>query len=274
MQHAERERWQVSGSGPEVYELEIVPALFGPWAETVVNLASPQSVERVLDLACGTGVVARPAAQRVGPSGKVVGLDLNPGMLAVARSLPPVPGASIEWREDDGVNIPLADSSFDLVICQLGLQFFTDRPKSLTNMHRVLTKEGRLVLLVWRPIQYSPGFLAMANSLRKHIGPDAAKIMHAPFSLGNARELQNLLNEAGFNNTVVHIGIGSARFPSSERMVSSYVAASPLSSYVTKTSEHAQTSLVKDVSAAMEQYTDDEGLIFPIEGNLAIAKKQ
>ena len=270
----ERERWQFSGTAAEVYERNVVPAVFGPWAETVADQALLQPGERVLDLACGTGVVARLAAQRVGTSGKVVGLDLSPGMLAVARSLPPVPGAPIEWREGDAVNIPLTDSSFDVVICQLGLQFFADKSKALRNIFRVLNDKGRLVLLVWRPIQYSPGFAALATALGRQIGGEAEEMIHTPFSLGDREELRTLLQGAGFKNIVIRIEVGPVRFPSSENMVSSYIAATPLSGHVAKASERARMLLVKDFSEVMEHYTDDEGVVFPIEGNLAVATKR
>ena len=79
-------QWQVAGSAPEVYERELVPAVFGVWAPILVELAQPRAGERVVDVACGTGIVARIAATRVGPTGAVVGIDLNPGMLSVARS--------------------------------------------------------------------------------------------------------------------------------------------------------------------------------------------
>jgi SAM-dependent methyltransferase len=119
------------GSAAEIYKRHMVPAIFGPWAEDLVACAAPQPGERVLDVACGTGVVARLVAQRVGPAGQVVGLDLNPGMLTVARALPPSQGAMIAWREGNASAIPLADAAFDLVLCQQGLQFFPDRPAAL-----------------------------------------------------------------------------------------------------------------------------------------------
>lgn len=271
-QQAARDQWQFSETAAEVYERRVVPAIFGPWSKTTVDLASLQPGERVLDLACGTGAVARLAARRVGPPGKVVGLDSSPGMLAVARSLP-VSGAQIEWREADAVNNPLPDSSFDVVICQLGLQFFADKPKALKNMFRVLDKGGRLVLLVWRPIQYSPGFAALARALGRQIGGEAEKMMHVPFSLGDREELRSLLRGAGFENVVIQIAVGPVRFSSSEDLVKSYVAATSLSGQVTKATAQAQALLVKDFSEAMEHYTDDEGLTFPIEGHLATTTK-
>ena len=91
-------QWQqVGGNAAEVYERHLVPAMFAPWAPGIVAAAHVRPAERVLDVACGTGVVTRLAAARVGGAGRVVGLDLHAAMLAVARALPPVPGARIAW---------------------------------------------------------------------------------------------------------------------------------------------------------------------------------
>jgi ubiquinone/menaquinone biosynthesis C-methylase UbiE len=145
------------GSAPEVYERHLVPAIFGPWAEDLLAFALPKPAERVLDLACGTGVVARLAAQRVGPSGSIVGIDLNPGMLAVARSVTAPHGAQIEWRESNVNALPFHDATFDVALCQQGLQFFPDRSAALREVRRVLVPRGRIALSVWRSRQYSPG---------------------------------------------------------------------------------------------------------------------
>jgi SAM-dependent methyltransferase len=115
-------QWQVAGSAPEVYERELVPAVFGPWAPLVIALADLEPEECVLDLACGTGVVARIAAEKVGERGAIVAADLNPGMVTVARSLQAPAGATIEWREADAGALPFAGEAFDAVLCQLGLQ--------------------------------------------------------------------------------------------------------------------------------------------------------
>ena len=128
-------QWQVAGSAPEVYERELVPAVFGVWAPILVELAQPRPGERVVDVACGTGIVARIAATSVGPTGAVVGVDLNPGMLSVARSV--VPTGSIQWQEASADKLPFPDGSFNVVYCQLGLQFFADRAAALREMRRV-----------------------------------------------------------------------------------------------------------------------------------------
>jgi len=153
-------QWQVAGSAPEVYERELVPAVFGVWAPIIVDLAQPRPGERVLDVACGTGIVARIAAARVGPTGSVVGVDLNPGMLSVARSVVSTDVRSdgpLHWQEASADKLPFPDGSFDVVYCQLGLQFFANRAAALREMRRVLDAEGRLALMVWQGIHESPG---------------------------------------------------------------------------------------------------------------------
>ncbi|MER8800707.1 methyltransferase domain-containing protein [Mesorhizobium sp. M0998] len=127
---AQQEQWQLEGSAADLYERYLVPAITALWAADLMDRAAPQSGERILDVACGTGVVARSAAERMG-SGQVVGLDINTGMLAVARSLPRGAGARIDWHEGSALEMPFPDSAFDLVLCQLGLQFFPDRSSRL-----------------------------------------------------------------------------------------------------------------------------------------------
>src|SRR5690349_10875761 len=139
---AQQGQWQVAGSAPEVYERELVPAVFGAWAPILVDLARPRLGERVVDIACGTGIIARVAAVKVGPTGAVAGIDLNPGMLAVARSLKTTnDAASVQWHEASADRLPLSDGSFDIAYCQLGLQFFADRPAALREMRRVLSSK-------------------------------------------------------------------------------------------------------------------------------------
>jgi len=259
-----------SGSAAEIYERHMVPAIFGPWAEELLAFAPPKPGERVLDVACGTGVVARLAAQHVGPSGTVVGFDLNPGMLAVARALPPQ-GARIEWREGNVSAIPFPDAAFNLVLCQQGLQFFPDRSAALREMRRVLVRGGRLALSVWRPIQYSPGFTALATALGRCIALEAATLMQNPFALGSAEELRTLFTGTGFKDVVLRPAAKTLRFPSPEEFVQLYVAATPLAGIVAQANDNARAALIAEVSATLKSYVDHQGLTFPIEAHLAVA---
>jgi SAM-dependent methyltransferase len=175
-----REPWQVAGNAAEVYERELVPAVFGLWGPRVVELAALRRGLRVLDVACGTGLVARLAAEAVGADGHVTALDLNPAMLAVASELPAAEGAPIEWVEGDAQALPFEEASFDVVCCQLGLQFFPDREGAVGEMRRVLVPGGLAVVMVWREIDRAPGFAVLAAALGRTIGADAETLMRAP----------------------------------------------------------------------------------------------
>ena len=270
----QEEQWQVAGSAPEVYERELVPAVFGAWAPILVELAQPRPGDRVVDVACGTGIVARIAAARVGPTGAVVGIDLNPGMLSVARAVVSTdarPSGPLQWQEASAEKLPFPDGSFDVVYCQLGLQFFADRAAALREMHRVLGAEGRLALMVWRGIHESPGFAVLAEALERHVG-QAAAIMRAPFGLSNADELEALIRAAGFQDVAIHRRNGTVRFPSVERFVWSYVAGSPLAGPVSQAGDAARESLITDVRNAMAKFTRNAEFAFPIAAHLLSAR--
>src|SRR5947208_16222203 len=169
---AKNGQWQLSSQAAELYERYVARYVLGPWAPLLVDAAHVSGGERVLDVACGTGVVARIAAERVGPSGRVIGVDLNPGMIRVARSLPAPVGAPIEWLERSAVDLLLPDASFDVVLCQQGLQFFPDKLVALREMRRVLVHGGRLALSVWN----STGLYntAVGEALARFVGDAAA----------------------------------------------------------------------------------------------------
>ena len=187
---------------PQVYEQVLVPAVLRSLSERVLEIATPRAGERVLDLACGTGIVARSVAPIVGTEGTVVGVDVLPPMLAVARSLPPPAGAAIDWREGDATALDLPDASFDLVICQQGLQFFPDRAATASEVHRVLTPDGRFVAAAWQSIDRQPFWKPFSEIEARNLAPlglsrDDVRI---PFSWGEAEPIRELLEEAGFTS--------------------------------------------------------------------------
>jgi SAM-dependent methyltransferase len=262
----------VGGSAAEVYERDLVPAMFAPWAPRLIDLANVQPGERILDVACGTGVVARLAATRAGPSGTVRGLDISGAMLAVARSLPAVEGARIEWLEASAVDIPLPDATFDVVLCQQGLQQFADRSAALREMHRVLTDDGRLAVSVWSRIEGSPGMAALVQALERHVGAEAANNRRAPFALGDARELVALIAAGGFHNIETHTLTETARFRSPEDLVAYQLAATPLST-LGALSDEVLGAVAEDVRAALAAYLEDGALAVPMEAHLVVARK-
>jgi SAM-dependent methyltransferase len=269
-------QWQIAGNAAETYEHALVPTVFAPWAPLVVALADPRPGDRVLDIACGTGVVTRLAAQQVGRTGNVTGLDLNPGMLAFAASLAasdPPTHAPITWREASATNMPLPDAGYDIAYCQLGLQFFPDRPAAMREMYRVLVSGGRLGLMVWQGIEHAAGFGALAAALARHVSSEAAGIMRAPFALAEAEPLRALVAAGGFRDITIQSVAGTVRFPSVSRFVQDYVRGSPLSGHVAKVSDESRAALVSEVGDALKSYVAEDVLTFPIKAHLASAKK-
>jgi len=274
-QMTQQGQWQVAGSAPEVYERELVPAVFGAWAPLLVELAHPGSGERVIDVACGTGIVARIAAAHVGPSGTVVGVDLNPGMLSVARSVALTASQSaapLKWQKASADKLPFPSASFDVVYCQLGLQFFADRPAAVREMRRALGAGGRLALMVWRSIHESPGFAVLAEALERHVGQAAEAVMRAPFGLSNADELAALVRDAGFQDVAIQQRVGTVRFPSVEKFVLSYVAGSPLAGPVSQANDSSRGALIRDAQNTLGKYTSNTELAFPIAAHLLSAR--
>jgi ubiquinone/menaquinone biosynthesis C-methylase UbiE len=269
---ASQPRWRrIGGTAAEVYERQLVPAMFAPWAPKLIDLAGVMPGERVLDVACGTGVVARTAAARVGPAGRVVGLDLGPAMLTVARALPSVGRAAVEWVEASALALPFPGAAFDAVLCQHGLQQFPDRPAALGEMRRVLVPRGRLAVAVWGRIEGSPGMAALVAALERHVGPAAADNRWVPFALGDAAALADLLATAGFSGVRVRTLAETARFPSPEALVDAQLAAPPLSTLGILTDE-ARSAVARDVAAALGPYLSSGGLAVPMEAHVAFAR--
>ena len=211
--------WKYTGNVPEFYERELVPTIFAFWAPQLIAAVEPGEGQEVLDLACGTGVVAREASRHMGGTGVVVGLDMNGGMLQTARAVTSDLGSRLEWQEGNAESMPFDDGRFSIVYCQLGLQFFGDKPAGLGEAYRVLRPVGKLVVLVWRDIEHSPGFLALESSLGKHIGDDAVAFMRSPFALSDGEELRALMTSAGFQEVSIQADVGPVRFRSTEDFV-------------------------------------------------------
>jgi len=176
--------WQLEGSAAELYQRYLVPGITLKWAADLVDRVQLRGGEEVLDVACGTGVVARLAAK----TGQVTGLDLNPGMLAVARGVLSE-GASVNWMEGSALELPFPSRRFDAVFCQLGLQFFPDQPKALREMRRVVRESGRIARSVYSPIERTPGADAFVRALDDVLGPQASRIKRGEHSFANPAQL-------------------------------------------------------------------------------------
>ena len=199
----------------QAYETLHVPSLFSRWAGHVAGAAAIATGERVLDVACGTGVLARHAAGVVGGEGSVTGLDIGAGMLAVAQQL----GPEISWHQGSAESLPFGDAAFDVVLSQFGLMFFPDRVAALREMHRVLAPGGRLVVAVWDELAASQAYPELVDLLHRLAGQPAADALRAPYVLGDAEQLTALFQQAGVADISLRTMREQARFPSLRAMV-------------------------------------------------------
>ncbi len=261
----DQEAWQVQGAAPELYERILVPAVTRPWANDLLDRVDVRLGDRVLDVACGTGIVARVAAERL-KAGRVVGLDVNPGMVGVARSLPKTVGLPIEWIEASALSLPFADQGFEVVVCQLGLQFFPDPARALDEMRRVLVPGGRVGVSVFAAIDQNPATLALSDALDAHIGDGASRAKRNEHSLGDPGELDALFRAAGFLPSVETV-TRTVTFPSVEGYVDVQLSATPLASLLgTRSADDRRriAGLIRaDVGSRLAPFTVAGDLRFP-----------
>ncbi|MET0526389.1 MAG: methyltransferase domain-containing protein [Nocardioides sp.] len=262
--------WQVRGSAAENYERYLVPAIFASWVPDLLEAAGLRSGHRVLDVACGTGIVARGAADRVGSSGRVVGLDINAEMLETARAAD-LRGA-VEWRDGDAAAIPFGDGDFDAVLCQQGLQFVPDPARAAGEMGRVVG-DGPVVVSVWSPLDENVVWDRFADALGRHAGAVAAEIMRSPFQLSRPDRLRDVFAQAGFSTVDLVTRTHPARFASAEAMVREEQISSPLAEPVGALDSKARGALVEDVATILAEHQGEEGISFPMHSQIVTARR-
>lgn len=250
------------------YEALFVPALFGQWASRVADAANLMPGQSVLDVACGTGVLAREAYLRTGPTGYVAGLDPGYGMLAVARELSP----SLDWRQGTAESMPFPDASFDAVVSQFGLMFM-DPERAIREMLRVLKPNGRLVVAVWNTVQNIPAYAAEIDLLERLAGTRAADALRAPFALGDQELLAEIFNNAGASSVTISTPKGLARFPSIRVMVEADLRGW-LPVMGVNLDEDDIDRILEEAEHALDSYvTDDDRVAFDASAHLVTASR-
>ncbi len=240
----------------EAYEGLHVPALFGQWAPRVLDAARLEPGQRLLDVACGTGVLAREAAARLGGTGFVAGVDPGPGMLAVAARLAP----GVEWRAGMAESLPYPDAAFDAVVSQFGLMFFNDRRGALREMLRVLRPGGRLAVAVWDSLENSAAYPEEVELLERLAGRPAADALRAPFVLGDVAELGALFESAGVGSVAITTHTGTARFPSIRTMVEADLRGwLPVMGVVLE--EELILQILDEAESALASYVTEDGQV-------------
>ncbi len=257
-------------SFPEMYERWLAGPLFRPWAEVTLEEIGLAPADRVLDIACGTGIVARVAAERLGDAGHVVGIDISSDMLCVARAVAP----RIDWREGTASALPLDDAEqFDVVVCQQGLQFFPDKPAAAAQMRRALTKGGRLAVSVWRSDDEAPLFRELRRVAERHLGG----IADQRHSFGDGAALESLLRDAGFDEVRSTTVTRTMRFKdgapflrlNTMALVGMSAAGKDIADQERK---RVVEEIVRESVPVLQPYGDGSGLAFELSTNLATAR--
>jgi len=254
-----------------LYENWFVPAVFAPMARRLLDRTEVSPGARVLDVACGSGIVARSVARRVKSSGRVVGLDMNQAMLDVARARSAEEGLAIEWREGSAQELPFVNGTFDLVLCQHGLQFFPDKPRALAEMHRVLAPGGWVAIATWRKLDQNPFFAAYEQAARRHLSTSAIEI---PFSLGDPVVLAELLRDADFHDVSVEPADIEADYAQPERFIefqtiASAAAIPSLRGMAERERDALIAAIREDLAETVREATVNGRVRFPMKGIVA-----
>lgn len=249
---------QLAREAAERYERILVPAILGPFAEALVDWTSIVEGEVVLDVGCGTGTAARRASEYTGASGRVNGIDANPGMIAVARSIAVSEETAIEWQEASADHLPHPDASVDVVLCAQTLQFLENRSRALAEMHRVLKPGGRVSVSLWCEIQQNPYFDVLAAAITSHIGDETASGLGATFGLTDHDEILALLVGAGFERVEISTTLLELDLPPMEDFVPLHISATAVAAGYKAAPEDRRRAVVQEIISRFDSFQVDD----------------
>jgi ubiquinone/menaquinone biosynthesis C-methylase UbiE len=213
-----------------------------------------------LSLACGTGIVARKARQKIGHSARVVGVDLNEGMIATARGLTDENARSCEWHFANVTDLSFDDQSFTMAFCRQGFQFFPDTLTAMREIHRLLRPKGRLAITVWAgPSDFVS---ALADALRDNIGEEVAQQSLAPFAFGDIDKLIAVMEQAGFGGITSQL-LTVNRTLSTQEAIEKEIMGNPIGVKVAEHGEAVMSRIVFEVAQAISEYCHGRGFVVP-----------
>ena len=262
---ADTQNWDLSPDQAEAYEAYFVPAMFAQWPEQICVAAQIHAGEEVLDIGCGTGILARTVATRVAPRGSVAAIDLNENMLQVARRLNP----NILWRKSDAAELPFSDDHFDVVVSQFVFMFVKDRPKAMAEIKRVLRPGGRIAIAVWAPLERSKAYLHLFESVQRHAGDAVADKLREPFILSDPDALRAMFKQAMIHNLKIQLKKGTARYPSIDEFVQIEIGHLSKNGLI---NEDQYERIEDDARRLLEPFkVESREIVIPADANIAVA---
>lgn len=264
------ETYQLAGNAAEIYEAQKVPAIFAPLAEATLDVIALNADDIILDVACGTGIVARTARRRLGSGPRIVGTDLNEGMIAMARSLTDDNAQSVEWHVADVTALPFADATFSVAICQQGIQFFPDLRKALREIHRVMRRDGSILFSVWAGA--SAFFTALADALSRHVSDEIGSRSLAPFAFDGIERLETELKTLGYKDVSRTTVTVDRVIDMPELALPKEIMGNPVGPTVEAAGEAVMRQIVEDTIGALSAFRHGSGLVVPQHAHLIIAK--
>jgi SAM-dependent methyltransferase len=262
--------FNLSSSAADSYERQKVPAIFAPMAEATLDAISFPLRADVLDVACGTGAVARAVASRINVPSRITGADLNPAMIEIARQNTPDGNHEYEFVVAAADAMPFEDASFDLLFCQHGLQFFPDKPAALTEMRRVMREGGDFVLTCWAGIP--PMFQVVQDVLGRNIGAAAASSAVAPFVWNDSAHISALITEAGFDCSPPSALAVDRTMSASPEAMREELLATPNEPALRAAGDEVLGRIVSEVVEGVAQYKEGQMLCMPQTAHLFQAK--
>ena len=251
------------------YEALFVPAVFEPWTRHLIDGAGVKEGSHVLDVACGSGVLARHALSKSGASGRVVGVDSAPGMIAAAREIEP----AVDWILGRAEELRFGDAVFDCIVSQFGMMFFGDRRAAASEMFRVTKPGGRLAVAVWNSIENNPAYGDIISVLDEQVSVAAGDALRLPYSLGDSEEVTGDFNRVGFTDITVETKTEQATFPSSRTMVEAELRGWLPLFDIHLTEEKIADVLVKS-DGKLSKYAAQSGeAVFPTSAHILTARK-
>ena len=260
-----------SGSVPANYERYMVPLLFRPYAEQLAARAAAVKPQRILETAAGTGVVTEALAGAL-PEAEIVATDLNQDMLDIAAGR--LAASGVTFQQADALDLPFADGSFDLVVCQFGVMFYPDKVRGNAEARRVLRDGGRYLLAIWDRIERQ-GLSNLAFESMQSLFPENPPMFmkRGPFSYYDTAQIEADLTAAGFNHVAIDTVELVSRSSSAEDGARGLVYGSPMGVELQEYGPGALDEVFASLSASARRYEGPNGFEAPMVAHIVTATK-